>query len=137
MKLVDLEPLLYRYESRIEAYSVIDGDPETWNQRGCPTKQKTGPRIYRQLVHTLPEAQCVVFLCPKCFADGAGKYGCHYCEVTFADRGVAPEMGSQNKGHPTRWNVAGTGVHDLTTTPSIQLIGGCAWHGWITAGEIR
>ena len=134
MRLIDLDPHFIRYETRIDTYQVVDGDYATWRERGCPWKQITGPREYTIEVPTLPEAQGVRFECPKCTAAGGQ---IHSCVVTFEGRGVAPEQGCHNKeGKPTRWNVSGNGLHDLTTTPSVLLEGGCCWHGFITNGEV-
>lgn len=41
---------------------------------------------------------------------------------------------------PGRWNPTGTGYGDLSFVPgkksnSVLLLGGCAWHGFITNGE--
>lgn len=108
--LTELEPAFLRYES--------DGIRD--------------PRI-----PTLTDAQGLLFLCPLCFAQNHGPVGTHACEVSFEGRGVLPEQGSHNtEGKPTRWNVAGSGFHDLTLTPSILLQGGCNWHGFITNGEV-
>lgn len=108
----------------------------TWNDRGYPSVEKTGPRIHEVFVDTLEEAQGIFFLCPKYFA-AMGHIGCHLIEVTFAGRGVSDEMGTHNKaGQPVRWNITGTGFYDLSTVPSILLEGGCDWHGYITNGEV-
>ena len=91
----------------------------------------------RKPVESLEEAQGVWFLCPKCYLANGGVVGTHACEVTFEGRGVSPEHGCQGSdGKPTRWAVSGSGFEDLTVTPSIQLIGGCNWHGYITKGEV-
>jgi hypothetical protein len=88
-------------------------------------------------VESFGEAQGVWFLCPKCFAHNGGAKGTHCVWVSFAGRGVPDESGSHNnEGKPSRWTATGTGLHDLTTTPSILLTGGCAWHGWITNGDV-
>jgi hypothetical protein len=134
MKLAtELDAWFIRYETRVETWDKIIGDPETWHARGRPTEPFTGPRIYSVRVETLAEAQGVFFQCPLChLPDGSG----HYCEVTFADRGVPDEMGTHNKeGKATRWSVSGTSLADLTTKPSILLQDGddgCHWHGYIT-----
>lgn len=136
LKLTKLHPRFVRYESRIETWSVIDGDPATWRERGTPTREVTGPRQYLTSVEKLDQAQGITFLCPKCFAQNDGEIGTHGCEVTFENREVQPDHGSQGSdGQPTRWTVSGTGLEDLTTLPSILLIGGCGWHGYITNGE--
>lgn len=109
MKLSELEPQFVRYE---------------------------GPSISHHGI-PLTGAQGIDFLCPVCFAANNGPVGTHHVEVTFVGRGATDEQGSHNKeGKPTRWNVSGSGFENLTTTPSIKLEGGCAWHGYITNGEI-
>ena len=86
---------------------------------------------------TFAEAQGIWFLCPLCFQKLGGSVGCHSVDVSFDGCGVLPQQGTHNKeGKPVRWQVSGTGIHDLTTKPSIQLEGGCNWHGWITNGEV-
>lgn len=137
--LIQLKPQFIQYETNIETWTVVDGDPETWRARGMPTKSKTGPRTTRRFVSNILEAQGILFLCPKCFmgnerADRAA--GCHQCEVTFANKGVADGQGTGNKGKSVYWNVSGNGFADLSTTPSILLIGGCGWHGYITNGVV-
>ena len=129
MKLKDLNPEWVRYETLVEAYSVVDGDSATWRERGCPTKEVTGPREYTIPVGSFAEAQGVWFDCPK---------GCdHRCEVSFEDRAVQPSQGTHKEnGDPVRWKASGDSFDTLTTTPSIQLICGCAWHGFITNGVV-
>lgn len=136
MKLTELEPQFIRYEARIETYEIIVGDSATWRDRGCPTEVVTGPKQWQICVNTLDQAQGIRFLCPKCFQQNGGDVGTHGCDVTFEGRGVAEEHGSHGSTGATRWGVSGTGYDDLTTTPSILLVGGCAWHGFITNGEI-
>lgn len=41
-----------------------------------------------------------------------------------------------NDGHAT-WQRTGDTFETLTLTPSIQMIGECGWHGFITDGEAR
>ncbi len=80
----------------------------------------------KRVVISLDEAQGLYFLCPK----GCG----HLVVVWFSDRGV-PE--SEAPG-PGRWTPLGTGLSDLTLTPSINLSGpGCGWHGFVVDGEVR
>lgn len=132
MRLRDLDAHFIRYESRIETWTRVLGDPLTWKS-GDPTEEVTGPREHMAYVDTLADAQGVFMRCPKCAGpDGTG----HYRQVTFAGRGVTDEQGSHGRaGGPTRWNVSGSGLDDLTTTPSILLEGGCGWHGFITNGD--
>ena len=130
-QLSQLDATFIRYETVMDTFDVVEGDADTWRQRGCPTVKMTSPREHMIIVKTLAEAQGVMFQCPKCY-----KTNGHNCSVTFANRGVPDDQGTHNsKGEPVRWTVTGTGLHDLTTKPSVQLQGGCNWHGWITNGS--
>lgn len=93
-----------------------------------PIKDVTGPREYLCDVDSLADAQGIMFLCPKCFIKNKGSVGTHRCPLPFAGRGVDPAK--------NQWNVLGTGFHDLSTTPSYRIVGGCGWHGYITDGEV-
>ena len=68
----------------------------------------------------------------------------HAIIVSFANPINAPvappDSGSQSRPdpvtglcHPTRWTISGTGLDDLTLSPSVDVI---CWHGYITNGEI-
>lgn len=131
MKLVELEPEFIRYELVVETWRRIIVDQETWRERGCPSEDVTEPREHLIIVPTLAEAQGIFFLCPKCFQG-------HNCHISFADRGVPDNLGTHNNdGNSVRWTESGTGLADLTTKPSIQLQGGCNWHGFITNGDVH
>lgn len=72
---------------------------------------------------TFAEADGVYFTCPKC-PNGHGVL------CWFAGR-VPAELSPG----PGRWTPSGTGIEDLTLTPSVHLIGeGCGWHGWVRNG---
>ncbi len=84
---------------------------------------------------SVQEAQGLLFNCPKCNPT-------HGCMVGFRDRDLLPHHASQRRlqpgedpkaPRPSRWEVTGTGFHDLTLKPSIDT--GC-WHGYITNGEV-
>ena len=136
MRLTELEAYFIQYRDRVEPRDFAIGDPLTWRARGCPSERRIFTAHYRHRVKSLAEAQGISFLCPKCFVQNRGSVGTHWCEVTFEGRGVHPEQGVHNtEGKPVRWQVQGTGLQDLTTTPSILLQGGCNWHGYIRVGE--
>jgi hypothetical protein len=78
------------------------------------------------------EAQGIRFLCPKCFEANGGAAGTHSVLCWFADKGVPAD---KSPG-PARWPATGTGVEDITLTPSVLLLGGCGWHGWIKNGVV-
>lgn len=83
-------------------------------------------------VATQQAAQGVRLLCPKCFAENGGSRGTHSVIVPFKDRGLPDDA------YPgmARWAASGNSFADLTTTPSILLVHGCEWHGFITNGEV-
>lgn len=89
-------------------------------------------------VPTLGEAHGVRFLCPKCFVANGGPVGTHGVICWSRSRG-APD---DERPLPGRWAMVGTDVSDLTlngdsgASRSIALNGGCAWHGYITNGEV-
>jgi hypothetical protein len=96
-------------------------------------------RIYHGHVRTIGEAQGVMFLCPKCFAANNGPVGTHRVICWSRSRGVPDDANPQ----PGRWALDGTGLDDLTLNGdppgqarSVQLLGGCNWHGHITNGEV-
>lgn len=112
MRLLELEPQFMRYEDRDDSHYTIP-------------------------VNSLSEAQGIWFLCPKCFVQNKGNIGTHMVDVTFAGRGALDSQGSHgNDGKPTRWVVSGTDFSNLTLQPSVLLEGGCAWHGFVTQGNI-
>lgn len=111
MRLVDLEPKFLRHKA----------DVSTW-------------------VDTIAEAQGIFFLCPKCYATNGGKVGTHAVICWSRSAGVPEDA----RPGPGRWKLIGTGFDDLTLegdapggggARSVQLTGGCSWHGFITNGE--
>lgn len=91
-------------------------------------------------VDTLAEADMIMFSCPACFGTDRE----HCVMVTFAGRDVPAEAGSRDStGKPSRWTVAGTGLNDLSLTPSIALNASadvksnvCRWHGFVGSSGI-
>jgi hypothetical protein len=89
-------------------------------------------------VDTFDTAQGISFLCPKCFDLNDGPTGTHSILIWFEGRGVADDTRPL-----ARWAVSGSGLADLTLSPSINLdapgraTNGCDWHGWITGGIAR
>lgn len=98
-----------------------------------------GPKLYRRearvdgvfhvKTRSLRRAHGLLFLCPRCFERNAGPIGTHSVICWF--RGRVPDDAQPGPG---RWDVAGTSLRDITLAPSIQLIGGCAWHGYVRDG---
>lgn len=87
----------------------------------------------RMLVNVeFEQAQSVWFRCPTCIGNRS-----HHVLVSFADRGLVDDQGSQNRdGKPSRWRASGTGVDDLTLHPSINCTPSCPWHGWVKSGVV-
>jgi hypothetical protein len=131
MKFIELEPQFVRHEIRIEKWKRVVGDPLTWKS-GDPTEEVEGPCEYLPKVDTLGDAQGVMYLCPKCFAEKGGPVGCHRVLSWFRDRGITDDVSPG----PGRWPVSGTCYDDLTLTGSVFLQAGCAWHGYITNGSV-
>lgn len=114
MKLSDLEPQFLRHERR-------DG-----SEFFC-------------FVETIAEAQGIEFLCPKCFAANGGPVGTHAVICWSRSRGIPDDVSPK----PGRWRLDGTSLNDLSlnadppsTARSVLLTGGCAWHGYITNGDV-
>lgn len=83
---------------------------------------------------TFAEADGVMFLCPKCFAENNGPVGTHSVICWFV--GKVPDDVSPKPG---RWNPSGTGLDDLTFVgpgaTSVLLTSGCGWHGFVKDGS--
>jgi hypothetical protein len=114
MRLVDLDPSFRRY-------NVENG------------------KTFFSKVETIGEAHGIEFLCPKCFITNKGAVGTHRVICWSRSRGVPDDA----RPRPGRWRIDGTGFYDLTlnadppgTARSVQLLGGCAWHGHVTNGEV-
>lgn len=140
MKLTELEPRFVRWEDQpYTGYFVAagfdtdtDAGNEAWRVAGYPTERRTEMRETQIEVATLAEAQGVRAMCPVCKNHGWA--------VAFRDRGVLEHQGSHDRdGKPSRWQVSGTGYHDLTLSPSVDLTGprspNC-WHGCVKNGEV-
>ncbi len=91
-------------------------------------------------------AQGVEFWCPCGYADArypldGGRP--HAVMVPFRNPRNAPQLpvdhGPQSKNDPSqhpRWEMSGTGLHDLTISPSIDVGNPSCWHGHVTNGEV-
>jgi hypothetical protein len=90
-----------------------------------------------QVVETIDGAMGVSFLCPLCYAKNGDPRGTHSVICWSSDRGTPDAI----RPGPGRWTLKGTSFSDLTLdgergkTRSVQLVGGCGWHGFVTNGE--
>lgn len=79
-----------------------------------------------QFIDALHGAQGVYFTCPC---------GNHSLMIPFAN-----PRGATRQYPVAGWQMQGSGLHDLTLSPSILVDGGhpqgSCWHGFVTAGEI-
>lgn len=139
MKLVDLEPRFLRYEEHLDTWTVVDRQPEPGEScESVPHHEVTGMRAYWPFADNIEQAQGIEFLCPVCFAANNGRVGTHAVICWSRSKGV-PDIASPGPG---RWVLAGTGYGDLSLNEepgqsrSVLLLGGCAWHGFITNGEV-
>ncbi len=87
-------------------------------------------RCFRTDIENIAEAEGVGFLCPKCYQINGGPVGTHavICWSPKVPQSIPPV--------PGRWNLQGTGLHDLTLVAgsSSILITGHA-HFWIRGGR--
>lgn len=97
-------------------------------------RRKDAPYEAREPVTDLAQAQGMRFLCPACYAKNGGEVGTHGVLCWFAGRGVPDSLSPG----PGRWVVSGTGIDDLTLSPSVHLTtSSCGWHGWVQNGSAR
>lgn len=129
----DLDAKFLRYEERVETYTIVNHQPELGETNAdVGTHEITGPRAYFPFVEMINEAQGVEFVCPKC----AGTLVEHRVICWSSSRGVPDHA----EPKPGRWRLVGTSIEDLTLeaepgmSRSVQVIGGCAWHGFVTNG---
>lgn len=87
-------------------------------------------------VDSVEKAHHLDFLCPLCFQKNRGPVGTHHVLVSFAGRDFPEDAGSRGSNGPTRWEVSGRSLDDLVLKPSIQLLGGCNWHGYVGSSGI-
>lgn len=99
-------------------------------------EERDGATFYRH-VDSIEDAQGVSFLCPKCFSENGGPKGTHAVICWSRSRGVPDDA----RPKPGRWSMSGSSVEDLTlngdppgSARSVQLHGGCCWHGHVTNG---
>jgi len=83
---------------------------------------------YREL-ETVEGAQGVRFSCPM------PQCG-HLVQVYFSNPVGAPVAPDDEPPRP-RWHREGTTLGDLTLRPSINIQGGCGWHGFVIKGVAR
>ena len=89
-----------------------------------------------RFVGTLAEADGVEFLCPKCMAENGMKRPGVHAVICWS-----PSVPQTTHPTPGRWQMLGTGLHDLTLragSSSVLLQGdGCKAHFFIENGNIR
>jgi hypothetical protein len=139
MRLTELEPQFLVREVTPNVANEIVNDPAVGSASGFHTELRD--RVSHRYVNSIAEAQGVMFLCPKCFAANGGRVGTHIVICWSRSRGVPDDA----QPGPGRWTLEGTGYADLTLNGdavggggarSVLLLGGCAWHGFITKGEV-
>jgi len=95
---------------------------------------ETDNRVFHRHKDTMEDANGVMFLCPKCFKENGGARGTH--SIICWD----PSVPLHAKPGPGRWNMVGTGLHDLSLvagSSSVLLTDGCKWHGFVENGVVR
>lgn len=138
----DLDARFLRRELRVEARRFVKPEAIAERPNGPYTDEdayeRTASVEYISIVEALVEADGVMFLCPKCFAENAGPVGTHTVICWFV--GKVPDDVDPKPG---RWTPTGEGLSDLTFVPSagrsqsVLLTGGCGWHGFVVNGDAR
>lgn len=133
MRLRDLEARLTKYSEPISTWKRLKPgiDPLRGNWTDDDFEEVTGPKGVFTPVETLAEADGIWFLCPKCFATDH-----HSVSVGFSGIATPGTYGHNKAGQPVLWNMSGTCIDDLVLTPSIQLEGGCNWHGFLGSNGV-
>lgn len=136
----DLEARFLRHEVRVEIRRFVKPEAIAKRPSGpyadADVEERMGPVEYLPEVDTLAEADGVMFLCPKCFADNGGPVGTHAVICWFVGK-VTDDVDPK----PGRWTPTGTDLSDLSFVPSagrshsVLLTGGCRWHGFLTDGN--
>lgn len=104
----------------------------------CITAQPHHHSGYRRQGTEIERAQGLFLWCPCRY----GTDDCHGLLVPFANPRNAPALPNDHgpvarDGRHPRWTMTGTGLHDLTLTPSIAVGGSPeCWHGYITNGAV-
>ena len=84
----------------------------------------------------LEQADALMFLCPKCFAENGGPRGTHR---VICNRPRVPLREGTYVG-PGRWEFMSSTIDDLSLvagSSSVQLLGGCNAHFFVRNGAIE
>lgn len=100
--------------SELNAHFVGNGGTGVRSADGTPVPRREGVLL--------------AFDCPKCGREGE-RHGGILCYLDPAMDG-GPAVSSHN------WQRTGDSIDNLTLSPSILVLSGCGWHGFIRNGEI-
>lgn len=84
-------------------------------------------------------AQGLFLWCPCAYGNDARAHG---LIIPFANPRNAPRLPerhgplSRDGSHRPRWEMSGTGLADLTLSPSVDVDTPSCWHGFITQGKV-
>lgn len=83
-------------------------------------------------------AQGLFLYCPC----GYGSNKAHGLLIPFSNPRNAPPVPASHgpegrDGKRPRWTMSGSGLHDLTLTPSVAVGEPECWHGFITGGDVK
>lgn len=127
-------PSLRELEAHFTIYSKVAVDPTIFIDG---VKHTDGWSESFKWVDTLAEADGIWFKCPLCFKSET-EYA-HPVRIGFRGKATPGSYGCNNKGEPVLWelNPKSTGLDDLVLTPSIQIQGGCNWHGFVGSNNVK
>jgi hypothetical protein len=102
--------------------------------------QGTERGSWRRQGGQLDGAQLLFLWCPCAFGNDSRAHGLmipfanpRNAAVTQFNFGITGRDGKTK----TRWQMSGTGLSDLTLSPSVDVGEPSCWHGYITQGEVR
>lgn len=81
-------------------------------------------------LHHMPSAdgaQGIMFTCPL--------PDCGHTVIAWFKNPVNAEVAPPEALPSPRWGRAGMTLADITLRPSINILSGCKWHGFVTNGE--
>lgn len=127
---------------------VLSGDPAGPRDQMVIGKRPHTHSSFRMLGPKMDGVQGLSLWCPCGFNDpkyrepNGGRP--HGLIIPFTNPINAPQVpaghGPQSTGNPggprPRWAVSGTGLHDLSLSPSVAVGKPECWHGFITNGEV-
>ena len=105
---------------------LVDLNPQWLSSGGAGVSDQEGNPVPRR------DKVAIKFDCP-CGSDECKKPWKRVCLTLSNPPDGGPPVSSKMEHS---WEMSGDSFENLTLKPSIQRVGGCEWHGWVTKGEV-